>query len=118
MADVRYNEVTNLVPSQQVPPSESAEGHGEIRAGLAVNHPGQQVNTGGPIDGHNGNLEVEQAGEEGGHLGTRCAGGAGAKQRIDREANTGPGPVGTHFPDPLCTREPGHSLAQLRTRAR
>ncbi len=53
------DEVAHLVAGQEVAPAEPAEGHGEFRPGHAVHHAGQQVDTGGTVDGHDGNLEIE-----------------------------------------------------------
>src|SRR5918998_5807956 len=40
MADVDHHDGAYLISRQQVPPAKSTEGHGEIRAGTAVHHPG------------------------------------------------------------------------------
>jgi hypothetical protein len=117
MADIHHDQRAYLVSRQQVTSPEPAESDRHVCPGLAVNYTGEEVEARGPIDGHDRDLEIDYPTQKCCHC---CAGGtssAGTEQGVNRDTHTGPGAVGRHLPDAICSSQPSHPLAQLRTGA-
>jgi hypothetical protein len=84
MPDVDHDQVPHFVSREQVAAAGAAEGDRHISPGGAVDNPGKQIHAGGPVDGDDGDLEVNDTVEEGGDRRARRSGSAGPEQCIYR----------------------------------
>ena len=83
MADVHHDDLTHLVPGEQLATSQATKRDGECRAMRAMRDARPEVYTAGTVDRHDRQVEVRHALEQRRGRGTRCTGGAGAENGID-----------------------------------
>jgi hypothetical protein len=94
MTDVHHSGVPDFVACKKVSASKTAEGYREICARRPMHDAREEIDTCRAIHGDYRNVEIMYAVEESGDSGTRGAPGSSAEQRIDCQADRGPGSVG------------------------
>ena len=95
----------DLVAGEQMPAANAAEGDREIGAWRAVHDARSEVDAGRSVDGDDRHFEIGEPVEQRRHRRAWRAGCAGAEQRVHRQPDARPRPVGATSRTPSARRE-------------
>jgi hypothetical protein len=111
--DIHHDHGADLIAREDMSASQAAEGDREIGSGGAVGRALGEVDSGGPVQGHDRNAEVVESCRE---IGSRLPGApfsSRAENGVDGKPCAGPRAFGIDDPNPLGPSEFGHADLQL-----